>query len=262
MHPFEHAPYPHKSRDDGWKYDGKTFPRKGHYDDSTVGIVIPPGYKPGDTVDYIVHFHGWNNHVSKVFTDYKLMPQLAAAKVNAILIVPQGPKDAQDSGGGKLENDPGAFAKLMGEVTDYLNAEGKIHTKKIGKIVLTTHSGGYKVTAGILHLGGMNDHITDVILLDSSYGSLEWFTDWCKGDKSRRLVSLFTDHLAKTNDEFMGDLDKADVKYIKLDEPTLTDEQFRPRGPIFMHTKGPHDQRAAIEYFGSTGLATMRVAKE
>ncbi len=169
------------------------------------------------------------------------MPQLAAAKVNAILIVPQGPKDAQDSGGGKLENDPGAFAKLMGEVTDYLNAEGKIHTKKIGKIVLTTHSGGQQATGRHYTLGGMNDHITDVPLLDPSHGSpRNGSPDWCKADKSHRLASLFTDHLAKTNDEFMGDLDKADVKYIKLDEPTLTDEQFRPRGPSSC-TPRPHD---------------------
>ena len=108
LRPFEHAPYPHKSRENGFTYDSKKFPRDPNYVDSTVGIVIPPGYKPGDTVDYVVHFHGWGNHVSKVISQYKLMPQLVAADLNAILIVPQGPKDASDSGGGKLELDEGA----------------------------------------------------------------------------------------------------------------------------------------------------------
>src|SRR6185436_12978172 len=104
LRPFEHAPFPHKSRDEGHKYGKTFFPRDTNYADSTVGIVIPDGYQPGDTVDYIVHFHGWGNHVSKVIKEYKLMEQLKAAKVNAILLVPQGPKDASDSGGGKLEN--------------------------------------------------------------------------------------------------------------------------------------------------------------
>ena len=249
LRPFEHAPYPHKSREDGHKYDTTIFPRDPHYVDSTVGIVIPPNYKPGETVDYIVHFHGWGNHVSKVIDQYKLMQQLAAANVNAILIVPQGPKDASDSGGGKLELDPGAFAKLIGEVTTFLNDEHRIHTTKVGKIVLTSHSGGYEVTAAVLHLGKMDDHITDVLLLDSSYGSLEWFADWCKADKSHRLVSLFTDHLAKHNGELMDDLDKMNVAHTTLDEPKLTDAQLEPRGVYFMHTKGPHEQ-VPVDYFG------------
>jgi hypothetical protein len=259
LHSFEHAPYPHASREDGWTYKDRKFPREPNYSDSTVGIVIPAGYTPGESVDYIVHFHGWSNHVAKVIPQYQLLEQLAASKVNAILLVPQGPKDAQDSGGGKLENDPGAFAKLIDEVTAYLNSTGEIHTHRVGRIVLTAHSGGYKVTAAITHLGGMNDRITDVLLLDASYGSLEWFADWAKADPSHRLVSLFTDHLADANQELMGDLDKLGVKHITLDEPTLTDEQLRQRTVIFMHVKGPHDE-VPNQYFGQL-IRTSALAK-
>ena len=249
LRPFEHAPYPHDSRKDGWTYHDKKFPRDPHYIDSTVGIVIPRDYKPADTVDYIVHFHGLSSHVAKVITQYKLMEQLADSKVNAILLVPQGPKDAQDSGGGKLEHDPGAFAKLIQEVTAYLNEQGKIHTDKIGHIALTSHSGGYKVTAAILHLGGMTDKITDVLLLDSSYGSLEYFADYLKSDPTHRLVSLYTDHLADANKELMGDLDKQKIPHITLDELALSDELLKQRTAIFMHIKGPHDQ-VPNQYFG------------
>jgi len=171
--------------------------------------------------------------------------QLATAKANAILIVPQGPKDAADSGGGKLELDPGGFAKLIDEITAYLNAEGKIHTSKVGRIVLSAHSGGYKVAAAVLHLGGMDKNITDVLLLDASYGSLEWFADWCKADPSHRLVSLFTDHLTEENKELMGLLNQARV----LNEAKLSGEGFAARGATFMHTKGPHDQ-VPVDYFG------------
>jgi hypothetical protein len=249
LRPFANAPYPHKSRENGFKGSKETFGPE-HYADSTVGIVIPAGYKPGDAVDYVVHFHGHMNHVSNVLTKYKLPQQLVAAKVNAILLVPQGPGDAADSGGGKLELDPGAFAKLIEEVTAYLKAEGKINTTNVGHIVLAAHSGGYKVTAAILHHGGMPEHITDVLLLDASYGSLEWFADWCKSSPAdHRLVSLFTDHLADENQAIMKLLDQAGVKYRQLDEPKLSDEQLTARGPVFMHTKGPHDQ-VPIDYFG------------
>jgi hypothetical protein len=112
LRPFANAPYPHKSRENGFK-GGKTLYGPEHYVDSTVGIVIPSGYQAGDNVDYVVHFHGHMNHVSNVLTKYKLPQQLLAAKVNAILLVPQGPTDAADSGGGKLELDPDGFAKLI-----------------------------------------------------------------------------------------------------------------------------------------------------
>ena len=115
--------------------------------------------------------------------------------------------------------------------------------------MLAAHSGGYKVTAAILHHGGMPEHVTDVLLLDASYGSLEWFADWCKASPDHRLVSLFTDHLADENQSILDLLDAAGVQYRQLDEPKLTDDQLTARGPAFMHTKGPHDQ-VPIDYFG------------
>ena len=249
LRPFHNASYPHKSREHGFKTKTITYPADPHYTDSTVGILIPAGYMAGETVDYIVHFHGHNNHVSKVISQYKLAEQLAESKVNAILIVPQGPMDAADSGGGKLELDKGGFEKLMNEVTEYLQAEGKIHTARIGRIVLTSHSGGYKVTAAILDHGGLADRITDVLLLDSSYGSLEWYAAWAAASPKHRLVSLFTTHLAKANEELIGLLDKAKVKHEMLSESTLTDAQLAHRGPTFMPTQIPHDQ-VPVEYFG------------
>src|SRR4051794_4051223 len=95
----------------------------------------------------------------------------------------------------------------------------------------------------------MDEHISDVLLLDASYGSLQWFVDWCKASPSHRLVSLFTDHLATTNKEFMGMLDEAHVQHATLEESSLKDEQLTPRGALFMLTKGPHDQ-VPVDYFG------------
>ena len=251
LRPFATAPYPHKSRENGFKGSKTTFGPE-HYQDSTVGIFIPNGFENSDggNIDYIVHFHGHMNHVSNVITKYKLPQQMAAAKVKAILIVPQGPKDAADSGGGKLELERGAFQDFIRDVGHFLYAEGKVKHKEpsVGRIVLSTHSGGYKVTAAILDHGGLVPHISDVLLLDSSYGSLPWFADWCKADPNHRLVSLYTDHLADENKELMGLLDEDGVKYRQLDEATLKDEELKPRGPVFIHTKGPHDQ-VGLDYF-------------
>jgi hypothetical protein len=250
LRPFEHAPYPHSSREDGWKGKSETYPKAGHYDDSTVGIFIPADYAPSETVNYIVHFHGHKNTVANVLTQYHLPEQLAAAKVNAILLIPQGPKDAGDSGCGKLELDPGGLRALLEEVTEFLRTEKRIGGHQIGKVIISAHSGGYKAAAAVLDHGGLPEQITDVLLFDASYGSLEWFADWCAADKQHRLVSFFTEHLAAANKELMGLLDKAHVSYRILDEKTLSDEQFRIRGPIFMPTTLRHDDVPSKgEYF-------------
>jgi hypothetical protein len=61
---FENAPYPHPSRQDGFKGKSASYPRDPHYTDPTVGIFIPDGYVDSESVNYVVHFHGHTNHVS------------------------------------------------------------------------------------------------------------------------------------------------------------------------------------------------------
>ncbi|MDQ6930186.1 MAG: hypothetical protein M3126_05925, partial [Candidatus Eremiobacteraeota bacterium] len=161
---LQSAPFPHASRASGHTYQKKLYDAAAHYSDRTVGIFKPPGYVDRDTVDFIVHFHGWNNHVRQVFERYNLAAQVTRSNVNAILVVPQGPLDAPDSGDGKLELDDNGFARFMQDVTAYLNAHYAVNAQKIGRIVLTTHSGGYGGAGGVLTRGGMNDRITDVIL--------------------------------------------------------------------------------------------------
>jgi len=235
LHPFRNAPFPYKSREKGYTYDGKLFDAPTHYSDSTIGIFIPAGYKPGAEVDYVVHFHGWSNHVAAVLDHYELRRQMVASGRNAILLVPQGPKDAQDSSGGRLEGDPGAFEALLREVTQFLVDAGKIHTTRIGSIVLSTHSGGYLVTGAILRQSALRTHITDVLLFDSTYGELEAFTNW-GAEKYYRLVSIFTRYFVLENFMLTTFFQKRHTAFTSLLEPDLTPALLEARAPLFIHT--------------------------
>lgn len=261
LRPFESAPYPHASRENGFSSANGTFPKDPHYSDSTVGIVIPAGYVAGETVDYVVHFHGWGNHVSNVLERYNLPAQLAAAKVNAILLVPQGPKDAKDSGDGKLELDPDGFKRMIEEVTAFLLSEGKVRTNRVGKIVLTAHSGGYKVTARVLHHGGLTDHVSDVILLDASYGNLDDFVAYMAGHPDARLVSFHTKHLDDENKELQGLLDKDHVPYRLVGESELSAGTVAPRGVTFISTTLPHDEVPMKKDFFALTVGTSALPK-
>lgn len=237
LRPFANAPYPYASRALGYDRDGKHYPADRHYSDSTIGIFIPAGFKPGPETDFVLYFHGHLNHVAKSIEDADLPGQIVKSGVNAILLVVQGPYESPDSDDGRLQHEPGAFAALMNEVAAFLKSEGRISTERIGRIVLSSHSGGYQVTSFILHHGGMNDHITDTLLLDSSYGALEWIAGWAAGGRSRRLVSIYTAHLAEENAELMALLDKAGCAYQNLEETQVTNDILRRRVPTFISTK-------------------------
>src|SRR3982751_3228171 len=207
---FAAAPFPHPSRADGFTAkNGTKYSADEHYHDSTVGIVIPHTFDPSSNkIDLVVHFHGHANYVENVLDRYRLPEQLAASgKRSTILLVPQGPREVPDSNFGKLSEDAGALDALVDEVMAYLRDQKKISTSATaGRIAITAHSGGYNAAGATVARGAVKyaAHLTDVILFDATYGRLESFADWINsGHGDRRLISIFTGHLAGENFELM-----------------------------------------------------------
>jgi len=61
-------------------------------------------------MDFVVHFHGWRNTVAGQLGKVSLDRAVLRQWKNAVLLVPEGPHDAPDSFGGKLE-DTNGFAR-------------------------------------------------------------------------------------------------------------------------------------------------------
>ena len=99
---LKNAPFPHPDRADGYTRKGIHYSFEEHYSDSSVGVVIPDHYKKKNTVDLLIHFHGWGNSVDKCIPKFALDEQLNESERNMLLVVPEGPKLAPDSFDGKL----------------------------------------------------------------------------------------------------------------------------------------------------------------
>ncbi len=240
--PMANAPYPHDTRKDGWKTRDKLFPREPHYVDNSVGIFIPKGYKPGEAVDLLFYFHGHLNNIRKAFDFFKLREQIAATGKQVIGVFPEGPKDSPDSGCGKLDEKDG-LKRLTDEVLDRLVADGKIKSRKLGRVLLAGHSGAYRVISLSIQQGGLDEHISDVCLLDASYGLLDAFVDWGARRTSGRLFSIFTDHLATENVYLMTHLRQRDVRYELSAEQHATDAMVRESRVLFLYAeKLKHDE--------------------
>ena len=237
------APFPHPKRADGHKYKEQVFSAKDHYSDSTVAIFIPKGFRETGTNDFVVHFHGWKNNVAGVLHHYQLIEQLSASGRNAILVVPQGPRDASDSFGGKLE-DPDGFKRFMAEVMETLREQSALKRKDfaLGRVILSGHSGGYEVISSIVDCGGLADHVREVWLFDALYARTEKFLAWFDSQHGR-LIDIYTEHggTKEETEALMATLKKRGITFFAGKEADVTPADLQSNKLVFIFTDLPHD---------------------
>ena len=240
---FVSAPFPHPARAAGHTYKGKLYPAPEHYADSTVAVFIPKGFRETGRVDFVIHFHGWNNTVAGTLKGYQLIEQLVASGKNAVLVIPEGPYNAPDSFGGKLE-DPDGFKNFNAELLATLRQRAgfKRNDFSVGRIILSGHSGGYRVIAGILDHGGLAQNADEVWLFDALYAGTDRFLAWSDRHHGR-LLNIYTDQGGtKADSEAMMELlKKRGTPFLAVEESRVTAEDLKTNQLIFIHTDLPHN---------------------
>jgi hypothetical protein len=235
--------FPDTGRAKGW-LDGDSVFRTaaGHYDDSSVLLVIPPRLKHDRKTDLIFWFHGWHNNIDTALQFYGLARQFAAANCDAVLVLPEAARNAADSYGGKL-GQKGDFKALVGEVMEELKQYGIVPGDAVaGHIVLGCHSGGYSAVADILANGQMP--VDEVFLFDALYGRLPVFMDWIREDKRHHFVHWYTDHGGGTDmmsDTLMQQLEVQHIDYVLTGEGLVSPGQIRANKILFVHSTREHN---------------------
>jgi hypothetical protein len=259
---FISAPFPHPARAEGRSRNGEFFSAKEHYSDSTVAMFVPKNFHAADKIDFVVHFHGWNNTVAGTLEQFNLVQQFCESGKNAILIVPEGPHNAPDSFGGKLE-DTNGFKIFMAEAMEKLRAGGlfgnserrpparlvgglkravpEAGAPQIGNVILSGHSGGYHVMAGIVERGGLP--IREAWLFDALYGNTENFVAWQKKEKGR-MVNIYTDNGGTKNESesLMAGYKTNGVNFVSLEETNSVAKDLAKSKIVFIHTDLTHNE--------------------
>jgi hypothetical protein len=258
------APFPHPRRADGHKYKNKLYPAEEHYTDNTVAIFIPKGFQETGTNDFVIHFHGWFNNVEGVLRQYKLIEQLNDSGRNAILVVPQGPRNAPDSFGGKLE-DPDGFRRFMDEVIATLRQNSSLKRKDfaLGQILLSGHSGGYEVISSIVACGGLTDHVREVWLFDALYAQTDKFLAWHDAQHGR-LLDIYTEHGGTKDDteQLMARLQKRGTKFFSAKDSEAKPADLEANKLVFLFTDLSHNdvlaKRQTFKLFLETSCLPKR----
>jgi hypothetical protein len=237
---IENGMFPDSLRSNGHGYDGTNYPYQGHYDDNSVFVFIPDYFKAGKKTDIVVHFHGWYNNLDSVVKTYQLIEQFHAAGRNAILILPQGPKNAPDSYGGKLEQ-AGVFRLFLGEVLTTLTSRKIVGQTTIGNVVISGHSGAYRVMAHILLHGGVP--VQEVYLFDGLYGQLEKYGHWLSNNKGR-FINIYTADGGTFEDtqDFMTDLRGWGIPFLAAEESGVNEDLLKKQRILMIYTSLSHNE--------------------
>lgn len=240
--PFATAPYPHPSRANGHKYHDEFYSAATNYSDSTVALFIPNGFRATDRIDFVVHFHGWRHTVAGTLPEYKLPEQFAASGRNAILIVPQGPYNAPDSGGGKLE-DTNGFLRFIAEAMTTLKQRGVCSNEAVaGDIILSGHSGGYQVMSSIVDHGGLTGQVKEVWLFDALYAHSDEFLAWAAREPGR-LLDIYTDHggTRENSEAMIATLRQQGAALVATNDLAVTPAELATNRYVFLHSDMVHD---------------------
>jgi hypothetical protein len=238
-----HAPFPDTARDRG-HLDGDSIfqPRAGHYDDSSVLMVVPRGFKAGSKVDLVFWFHGWHNNIDTALRFYGLARQFAASGVNAILVLPEAARQAADSYAGKLGQE-GDFKLLIKDVVAELVKRGVVLPGTTsGHVIVGGHSGGYVAIADILAKGGRP--VDEVWLFDALYGHVDDFMDWIgSGGGEHHFVHWFTNKGGGTDevsDTMMLRLRQKGIRFGLVEEGLVTPAVLEST-ILFVHSPREHN---------------------
>jgi hypothetical protein len=167
---------------------GHTAPRAGvywedlTYSDRRALLSIPRGFDARRPAAIVVFLHGNLATLARDVRDRQQVPrQLAESGLNAVLVAPQFAVDAADSSSGTFWQ-PGVFAKFLNEAVDKLT---RLHgdpraraTFQQAPVIIVAYSGGYNPAAFALAVGGVNDRVRGVVLLDALFAEIDKFADW------------------------------------------------------------------------------------
>lgn len=186
-----------------------------------VVIFIPPDYAVVSNVDMIVHFHGnlVNGHslpvgplrdrlkkpgatgtspghfdtetLDDVLDRFDFGKMLAESRKSQSLLILPASRGANDTHN-KLFVQEGRFPAFMEHVSKLISDSGLSRFSEPKSVAITSHSGGYKTAATVIHQKPYAEKIKEVYLFDSAYDKQPYtglFADWAS-QSGNRFVSV------------------------------------------------------------------------
>jgi len=163
-------------------------------------VYVPSSYNVSsglEPLNFAVYVHGFHNCISNcvlpagqgincsvgqpVRMSYSLIKQIEAARIPALLLLPEVEYDLASSNPGQFGQQDGWYnfisELLVLLVADKIIPESMSSVSSIHRMAVFSHSGAYDVTASIASIGGISQ-VREIVLLDSLYADFDQFNSW------------------------------------------------------------------------------------
>lgn len=193
------------------KRRGHTSPRAGkvYWEDETYSdrrsiVYFPKGFDLAKPAAIVVFFHGNAATLERDVVARQQVPrQLAESGLNAVLLAPQFAYDALDSSSGNFWT-PGFFARYLDEASakmaDVYGDPGARAAFAKMPVVLLAYSGGYNPAVYAAAVGGAEDRIRGMLLIDAIYAEEDKFAGWIERNRAHAFFfSAYTKSAAASN---------------------------------------------------------------
>ena len=211
----------HDSPRGGRYYENRT------YADPNSLVVVPPRFDPTRPAALGVCFHGNLATLPRdVVRRQKVVAQVDASGLNALLVAPQLAVDALDSSPGRFY-EPGFLDLYLEEAARHLaeRSDGRFDAATVARlpVILVAYSGGYLATAFCLDdASASRARIRGVLLLDALFGEEAKFATWIAAAHERAFfVSAYSPAAAGLNATLASDLAREGVRVVQELPPTL-----------------------------------------
>ena len=207
------------------KRRGHVSPRAGaiYWEDETYSdrrslVFVPAGFDAERPGVLVVFLHGNAATLERdVIARQRVPAQVAASGLNAVLVAPQFAVDALDSSSGHFWT-PGFFARYLDEAATRLAEVSGDPAARAAfaamPVVIVAYSGGYNPAAYAVGVGGADDRIAGLVLIDALYAEEDRIADWIARTRDTAfLFSAYTKSAAPNNAALRGLLDARGVPH-------------------------------------------------
>lgn len=228
--------------------DGVKPATDSRYNDNSSIIFIPKGFKKDKPVHFFLWFHGWNNNIESTLEQFKLDDQLYASGINAILVMPEGAKNAQDSYCGQWEKQ-GPFNKYIEELQQKLQASNIINANTKPDLIIAGHSGAAIVLVKLLQYS--TTPIKAALFFDACSAQTDKIATFYKNNPTAKLINLYTNKSSfySNSQQLNSQLAKQGIGVTQKEDTQFTGTELKSNRILSMHTQLSHNDVATSYHY-------------
>ncbi|MFC4230327.1 hypothetical protein ACFOW1_00390 [Parasediminibacterium paludis] len=210
------------------------------FNDNTTILFVPKYFNKNKPWHYFLWFHGWNNNIYSTLEQFKLREQLNASGINAILVMPEAAKNAQDSYCGKWEQ-ANYFNRFMKDINDKLVGENIINPNSNGDLMIAGHSGASRVLVQIINFSNLP--IKSILLFDAISGNEDKIANYLQHHTNCSLINLYTNkpNTNASSKKLQQIIQKNGLQFVQKEDTQFAENDMRKTSILLMHTLLSHN---------------------